>query len=194
MRLSRVLGLVYDFLSRGSRRVRMYMLRPLFGSCGKNVSFDPDGFYSFRNIHIGDHVGLGMRPILVAALSEIRIGSHVMFGPEVTIRGGNHRTDLVGRHMTEVGPAEKRPSDDQGVIIEDDVWIGTRAIILCGVKIGRGAIVAAGAVVTRNVPPYAVVGGVPAKVIKYRWDVDTILTHEAALYSPQKRLRRHELE
>ena len=194
MILQRTAGQAYDLFRRGMRRIRMYILRPLFGSHGKNFTFDPDGFYSFQNIHTGDDVSLGARPTMVAAYSIIQIGNKVMFGPEVTIRGGNHRTDLIGRFMTDYLLEEKRPSDDQGVIIEDDVWVGTRAIILHGVRIGRGAIVAAGAVVTKDVPPYAMVGGVPAKVLKFRWDVETILSHEVALYPPNKLLARDDLE
>jgi acetyltransferase-like isoleucine patch superfamily enzyme len=72
--------------------------------------------------------------------------------------------------------------DDRDVVISDDVWIGTRAIILHGVTIGRGAVVAGGAVVTKNVPPYAIVGGIPARVLRYRWDAETISRHEAILY------------
>jgi carbonic anhydrase/acetyltransferase-like protein (isoleucine patch superfamily) len=79
-------------------------------------------------------------------------------------------------------------------VIEDDVWIGTRAIILHGVTVHRGAVVGAGAVVGRSVPPYAVVCGVPARVVRFRWDVDTILVHEAALYPPNARLTREALE
>jgi acetyltransferase-like isoleucine patch superfamily enzyme len=194
MRLLRAAAQTYDYFRRAMRRTRMHILRPLFGSYGKNFWFDPDGQYSFQNIDIGDNVSLGLRPTLIAAHSFIRIGNNVMFGPEVTIRGGNHRTDIIGRFMTAVGPQEKRSIDDQGVIIEDDVWIGTRAIILHGVLIGRGAIVAAGAVVTKDVPPYAIVGGMPARVIKFRWDVDNIIRHEAALYTPEKRLHREKLE
>ena len=67
-------------------------------------------------------------------------------------------------------------------------------MILKGVTIGRGSIVAAGAVVNRSVPPYSIVGGVPARVLKRRWDTETILQHEAALYPPERRLSRAELE
>jgi len=187
-------AMVLDVARRTWRRVMMLMLRPLFGSYGKGFHFDPAGEYSFQNIHVGDDVSLGRNSVLIAALSEIRIGNHVMFGPEVTIRGGNHRTDLVGRFMKSVTDAEKRPEDDRGVVIEDDVWVGTRAIILHGVTIGRGTVVSAGAVVTRSVPPYAIVVGVPARVLRFRWDVDTILTHEERLYPPEERFSREDLE
>lgn len=176
------------------RRLRMMVYRPLFGSHGRNFRFDPDGDYSYATIHVGHDVHLGMRPTLNATHSTIRIGNKVIFGPEVTIRGGNHRTDLVGRFVFEVTDAEKRPEDDLGVVIEDDVWVGTRAVIVHGVTIGRGAVVGAGAVVTRSVPPYAIVGGVPAKLIRFRWDVETILRHEAILYPTEQRLKRATLE
>lgn len=101
-----------------------------------------------------------------------------MFGPQVTIRGGNHRIDLLGRYMDMIKNNEKRPEDDPGVVIEDDVWIGTRAIILAGVTIGRGAVVAAGSVVTKSVPAYAIVGGNPAKIIRMRWSPSEIVEHE----------------
>jgi len=79
-----------------------------------------------------------------------------MFGPEVSIHAGNHTSTLVGRFMFDIEEHEKLPEDDRDVVIEDDVWVGTRAIILNGVRIGRGAIVGAGAVVAKDVPPYAV--------------------------------------
>ena len=170
------------------RRVLMTTYRPLFQSHGKNFWFDPKGLYSFGNIRVGDDVFLGERPLLMATVSEIRIGSKVMFGPEVVILGGDHNTSVVGKFMYDV--EEKRPGDDQPVIIEDDVWIGARAIILKGVTIGRGAIIGAGAVVSRSVPPYAVAVGSPARVVKFRWDIDTILRHEESLYPVERRLSR----
>tara|TARA_A100001391_G_C5079914_1_gene279860 strand:- start:4151 stop:4474 length:324 start_codon:yes stop_codon:yes gene_type:complete len=84
--------------------------------------------------------------------------------------------------MTTVRDHEKRAEDDLGVVIEDDVWVGTRAVILHGVTVGRGSIVAAGAIVTKDVPRYSIVAGVPAQVIKYRWSADAIAEHERDLY------------
>ena len=182
------------FLMRIWKIFRILLLRPAFKQYGKYFTFDPDGSYTFEAISVGDHVSLGQRPILLATRSPIQIGSHVMFGPEVTIIGGNHRIDMVGRFMTSIKDSEKRPEDDLGVVIEDDVWVGTRAIILHGVTIGRGAMVAAGAVVTKSVPPYAIAGGVPARVLRFRWDVNTIMEHENILYPPDQRLGREELE
>jgi tetrahydrodipicolinate N-succinyltransferase len=96
--------------------------------------------------------------------------------------------------MCDVTETEKQPEDDLGVTIADDVWVGTRAIILHGVTIGRGATVAAGAVVTKSVPPYAIVAGMPGRVLRFRWDVETILKHEEILYPAVKRFQRGELE
>jgi maltose O-acetyltransferase len=174
--------------ARVFRRLLMLLYRPLFGSYGRNFRFDPLGYYTYANVHVGDDVALGWRPVLMAALSEIRIGNRVMFGPQVAVIGGRHNTSVVGRFMIDV--TEKRPEDDLGVVIQDDVWVGARAIILRGVVIGRGSIVGAGALVTKSVPPYAIVVGVPARVVRFRWDVETILEHEAALYPPEKRLTR----
>ena len=169
----------------------MLILRPLFGSYGTGFSFDPDGFYSYKNCHVGNNVSLGFRPILVADLSAIRIGSHVMFGPEVVVIGGGHNTTVVGQSMATVH--EKTGNEDLGVVIEDDVWVGTRAIILRGVTVGRGSIIGAGAVVTKSVPPYAIVGGNPARVVRFRWDVEKILSHEMVLYPPDLRISKSAL-
>lgn len=176
---------------RVSRRLRMFIYKPLFAKFGAKFIFDPDGLYSYRNIYVGDDVNFGFRPILIADLSEIKIGSHVMFGPEVMLIGGGHNTTMLGKFMTAVH--QKTGNEDLGVTIEDDVWVGARAIILRGVRIGRGAIVGAGAVVTKSVPPYAIVVGNPAKVISFRWNVLEIIEHEKMLYSSGDQLTAADL-
>jgi serine acetyltransferase len=91
---------------------------------------------------------------------------------------------------------EKRPEDDQPIVIEDDVWIGSCAIVLKGTRIGRGAIVGAGALVTKDVLPYTVVAGSPARRIGVRFggDVEALIEHERCLYRIEERLPRLALE
>jgi acetyltransferase-like isoleucine patch superfamily enzyme len=187
-----LMGKAIDVARRAVRRLLMTPLRALFGSHGKRFRFDPGGFYSYPNIHVGDHSNLGFRPILLAALSDIRIGNRVLFGPEVVIIGGGHNLTVPGRFMCDV--FEKTGNEDLGVTIEDDVWIGARAVILHGVRVGRGSVIGAGSVVTKSVPPYAIVAGNPAQVIRFRWDVDTILQHEGILYPPRERYSREQLQ
>jgi acetyltransferase-like isoleucine patch superfamily enzyme len=185
------ISLAYYRLSRVLVRLRMLILRPLFLKVGNDFSFDPNGLYSYKNVSVGNNVNLGYRPILMADLSKIQIGNHVMFGPEVVVIGGGHNMSVVGKPMISVH--EKTGNEDLGVVIEDDVWIGARAIILRGVRVGRGSVVAAAAVVTKSVPPYAIVGGNPAQVIRFRWNVETILAHERVLYSPDLQFSETEL-
>lgn len=106
-------------------------------------------------------------------------GKYVMFGPNVTIVGKDHNFDRPGVPIIFSG----RPAASQ-TIIEDDVWLGACAVVVGGVVIGRGAIVAAGALVTKDVEPYSIVGGVPAAVIRYRFTHDDQLAHDAMLQCP----------
>ena len=96
---------------------------------------------------------------------DLKVGKDVMMGPYVVIVGDSHRFSRTDIPMRLQGTKEYQP-----VRIDDDVWIGARAIILPGLKIGRGAIIGSGAVVTKDVPPYAICVGNPARVIKYRTD------------------------
>ena len=113
-------------------------------------------FYNPRNIIIGEDTIVGEGAVLDGR-ARLIIGSHVDIASEVMIYNSQH--DIENENFTAV---------DKPVVIEDYVFIGPRAIILPGVTIGKGAIVAAGAVVTKDVPPYAIVGGVPAKIIGER--------------------------
>jgi acetyltransferase-like isoleucine patch superfamily enzyme len=92
---------------------------------------------------------------------EVIIGNNVIFGPGVSVFSENHK--FSDPDIPIVGQGEIR----KGVVIEDNVWIASGATILDGVHIGNNSIVAAGSVVNKNVPPYAIVGGVPAKILKF---------------------------
>lgn len=104
--------------------------------------------------------------------TKLIIGSYCSIGPDVKfILGGEHRTDTISTYPFKVKTfgEEKEAGSKGNIVLHDDVWIGANALICSGVEIGQGAVIAAGAVVTKDVPPYAIVGGNPAKVIKYRF-------------------------
>lgn len=169
-------------VAKASRVSRGYAAAGRFAGYGKNFNFDPDGTYSYETITVGDNVTLGVRPTLLATRSTIRIGNNVMFGPGVTVRGGNHRFDIIGLPINAVTEEMKRPEDDQGVVIEDDVWVGGGATILAGVTVGRGSVIGGSAVVTKDIPPYSIAVGNPARVVKVRFGAEEILEHEKILY------------
>lgn len=139
---------------------------------GEKTSISPYAIIQ-GNVTVGRGCSVQPYSILVGygtsedRVGEIRIGNDVRIASHVMIVGANHRFDDVSRPIAKQGLARK------SVVIEDDVWIGGRVNILAGVTIGRGSVVAAGAVVTHDVPPYSVVAGVPAKVIKKRKQEDT---------------------
>lgn len=144
-------------------------------------------FQNSKNVFIDKYTHLGDEGYYISANAAITIGKYVMTGPQVMMITGNHRTDYLGKYMMNVTEMEKLPENDAEIIIEDDVWIGARSTILKGVTIHRGAVVAAGAVVTKDVPPYAIVGGVPARVIKYRFSDEGIVKHELIIGKQQER-------
>jgi maltose O-acetyltransferase len=149
----------------GCRAFRRMICSRIFKFSGNNINIEKGAYFGTgENIEIGDNSGIGINCSVQGA---IRIGKDVMMGPEVIILTVNHKFDQLDTPMWKQGHLAAKP-----VIIGDDVWIGTRAIILPGVHIGSGSIIGAGAVVTKNVPDYAIVGGNPAKVVKYRNESD----------------------
>lgn len=162
-----------------ARLMLMKAQRPLFRKIGRNVIFSPFSSFSYASIEIGNDVFIGAGARFSATDSAITISDKVMFGPNVTIMGGDHRVDVVGQYMFDI--KEKRPENDSPVFIGPDVWVGANATILKGVPVAQGAIVAAGAVVTRDVPEYAIVAGVPAKQVAMRFNAADQQIHKRAL-------------
>lgn len=178
--------MIYSFVEKVSRICNRLVVSPLkkreLGACGKKVYFSKGvKLYGSKNIFLGKSVTLGENNILMSTKAKIKMGNHIMTGPNVTIITGNHRTDLVGRYMNTILDNEKLPENDKDVIIEGDNWIGCGAIILSGVTIGFGSIVGGGTLVTKDVPKYAIVGGVPSKIIGYRFNEEEIIEHEKKL-------------
>lgn len=157
-----------------------------------------------KNIHIGNNTTFGRGTVFYAP-TEINIGNNVYIGKYCTLEAdiiikddvllGNN-IGLIGKHdhdYTQVGTSIKDSPQIRDVNynfkgkglkieIENDVWIGYGSIVVSGVKIGRGAIVAAGSVVLKDVEPYSIVAGNPAKVVKMRFTPAQIKEHEKKYY------------
>jgi acetyltransferase-like isoleucine patch superfamily enzyme len=150
--------------------------------CGKSVYIRPltSDFKGLYNLSVGDYTSIPKGSIFYCTEAPLTIGNRVTFGPRPTIITGDHRIDVIGKYIQE--NVDKLPENDLPVLIEDDVGVGANVTILKGVTIGRGSVIAAGAVVSKSTPPYSIAGGVPAKVIKYRFTPEQILKHEEILY------------
>lgn len=149
-----------------------------FKKIGKNVRIGHHCDLSYDKIEVGDSVLIGDHASFISGISTIHIGSHVMFGPYVTIRGGDHRIDMIGRYMDSIGNDEKLMDNDKDVFIEEDVWIGCNVTILKGVTIGRGSVIGAGSVVTKSIPPNSIYVGVHAPLRRDRFAQDEWRKHE----------------
>ena len=125
---------------------------------GKSLTLAYNCFISPVSLSVGDDCWLGVNNFICG---KVEIGNDVILGPNVNIPGATH------------GIASNQPFSQSGLIIngtviEDSVWIGGNSTILDGIRIGKGAIIAANSVARENIPPFAIVGGVPAKIIRYR--------------------------
>ena len=109
------------------------------------------------DVIIGDHTRIGLHNTIIG---PVIIGSHVNLAQGITITALNHNFDDSEKRIDQQGISTKE------VVLEDDIWVGANAVILPGVTIGTHAVVAAGAIVTKDVPPHSLVAGVPAKVIR----------------------------
>lgn len=170
-------------------RLRYLSYRARFASCGKCIGIGVGcTIRDFGNIALGDHVTIGSRSSVLAGTrkgeervvmgnnvalnfnvminadhgGEITMGSDVLVGPNVVIRTSNHRYERTDVPIRSQGHSAGR------IVIADDVWIGANVVILPNVTIGKGAIVAAGAVVADDIDSYEIAGGVPAKRIGVR--------------------------
>jgi maltose O-acetyltransferase len=147
--------------SMGAKKLRRFFCKRLFKKAGYNINIEHGAFFaSGKDIEIGDNSGMGIN---CRVSGPLKIGANVMMGPDVIIYTQGHNFNRTDIPMMEQGNSEKKE-----VLIGNDVWIGARVIILPGVSVGEGAILAAGSVVTKNVEAFTVVGGNPAKIIKSR--------------------------
>lgn len=150
-----------------------------------------------KNIFLYEGVSIGGGHIS-ATNAKFVMKKNSVSSTGLMVRTGNHMQE-VGKWFRYIDDAYKlshsAPGEyDKDVTVEEDVWLGVNVTLLSGVTVGRGSIVAAGAVVSKDVPPYSIVGGVPAKFIKFKWNIDQILEHEAKLYPEEEWYTREQLE
>jgi maltose O-acetyltransferase len=149
---------IYRPYAKISPLIRGFMVCFFVNKCGKKIRVKRNADISMF-IEIGDFSELGTNCIIQ---SNTFIGKNVIMGPDVKIYTKNHKFDRLDI------PIQNQGHTLEKVIICDDVWIGANTIVLPGVKINSHSIVAAGSVVTKDIPQFAIVGGVPAKILKYR--------------------------
>lgn len=171
MNLRRTLGKVlYNLIGKhmplsdsrfhfGSKKLRAFCGKLILEHCGENVNIEKGARFDVRT-SLGNNSGIGVNAFLSPCVT---IGNDVMMGPDCVILTSNHGFENLNVPMWKQPFTATRP-----VVIEDDVWIGTRVIILPGVHVGTGSVIGAGSVVTHDVEPYSIVGGNPAKLIRYR--------------------------
>ena len=143
----------------GQKAIRGMLVRGFVLKAGRNISIERNAIIGPR-VSIGDYSGIGLNAKIA---DDVYIGDYVMMGPDCIIYTNNHEFSDLSKPMMFQGKTVQRP-----VYIGNDVWIGSRVTIMPGVNIGNGVVIGASAVVTKDVPDYAVVGGVPARVLKYR--------------------------
>lgn len=147
----------------GAKGFRRFLAKKTFKKVGTQINIEKGAFFgNGSEIEIGDYSGIGINAQISG---PIKIGNYVMMGPEVMIYTSNHNFSEKDRPMIMQGNSKMAP-----VVIEDDVWIGARAVILPGVTVHKGSIIAAGSIVTKDVQAYSIVGGNPAKLIKMRFE------------------------
>jgi len=159
---------IVKFLRHLLKRARMaFLLRFKYKitSYGFNFYTGRNNLIKCGNMHVGNNVYIGNNCHL--SINDLKIDDYTMLASQVSVVGGDHRFNVVGTPIRDTGRAERR-----GVTIGKDCWLGHGVIILDGVEIGEGSIIAAGAIVTAPVEPYSIYAGLPAKKIRNRFEND----------------------
>lgn len=160
--------------------LRKKILRSL-ASAGKNFVFDPFSIIVYpQHMQVGNNVFIGEKAHISA---KVIMGNNIMFGPRPMILGGDHFFAVSGKSIRFLKP----PHDENflEIHIEDETWFGAGVIILGGTVIGMGSVVGAGSVVSRNIPPFTVSTGTPAKPIKLIFTDQVLSNHLSQLGYPK---------
>lgn len=183
IRLKKAFGIFYH-----------YYVKPnpsQLGYFGKGAKLGiPADLKNPKNIYLYDFARIGRRSTIMSVGNGRFIMKKYSGAAEgLTVIASNHR-QKIGRFRT----GSNDDNEYKDVIVEEDVWLGINVTLLLGAHIGRGAIIGACSVVTKEIPPYAVAVGNPARVIKFKWSIDEIIEHEQQLYDKNERIPREILE
>ena len=158
---------IFKLLKVGKRKKKWHKLHP-------NSDTTPMNDFDFEHVLIGKVTYGELNVVDFGGNAKLIINNYVSIAQHVSfILNAEHYTDHISTYPFKVKilRTQNTESFSKGnIIVDDDVWIGYGATIMSGVHIGQGAVVAAGAIVTKDIPPYAIVGGVPAKIINYRFE------------------------
>lgn len=172
---------------------KSFPLKKEFGYCGDNTVLQyPIRISSIKDVFVDYNVKLssGLH-IINAPGEEVHIKKFSVLAADCTIVTNSHRSTVtIPQFLLGVSHINDKSAN---VIIHEDVWVGANVTILAGVELGRGCIVSANSLVTKSVPPYALVVGSPARVVKKKFSIDQILEHEKSLYPENERYRREDL-
>jgi len=157
------------------------------GFCGKNVRLEyPISFHNPQNIFLEDNVVIKSESLVLNTTGKLIMKKNSGAAQRFTVITGNHHPiknklffESVKYHLADI---------EKDVIVEEDARIGANVTILCGVTIGRGCIIGAGTVVRKSIPPYSIVIGNPARIIKFVFSPEEIIEHESQLYPETERL------
>lgn len=171
-----------------------YPNKSRFGKIGKHsIIYFPIAVDYPQNVFISDAVRIKNNCAIINSPTEkVYIGKYTAIGAYSIFIPGNHRSTVTIPHF--ILGASHINDKSADLHIGEDVWCGARSVVLSGADLGRGCIVAANSVVNKPVPPYAVVGGVPAKILAVKFSIEQILEHEKVLYRENERFSKEYLE
>ena len=158
--LTKIGSSLFHWLLSASNRQKMSQYRKTFRiSESARLNF-PENIWFKGNVIVGDHTYINSGRFVTGQKSTIKIGKWCAIGHNVNMIAWTHDIDMP------TGPLEERPTVEKDITVGDHVWIGTNVFIREGVTVGNHAIIAANSVVNRDIPDYAIAGGVPAKIIR----------------------------
>lgn len=172
--------------AKHSLRFRYFNRKDQWGHIGQGtVVHSPSMVSGKKNIFLGDNVNIDWDNVIYAVNAKFIMKTNSGAAVGLTVVTGNHQR-ILGEPIKK-SIANRNNDVEKNVVVEEDVWLAANVTLLSGVHVGRGATVGAGSVCIKNVPPYAIVMGNPAKVIGFTFTPEEIIEHEKKLYAPDER-------